>query len=210
MHKHLASNTLNSWKIFVKSTPYIITPAHNVIYKKNNKIIKSDFIKNINYDWTFHKDYLKDFSPEFDLAWIKNNNIPVSECLTQNINDNNLSEVNFYFLQPRHFNGNMTNNFVMGAMSGIIYQSPGSSLYEGINIGFRGMSGAICIDSNYPTKYVGMFVRLAKNLGSDLNASTLDINETKEAKRGLIMPNKRIEDLICSNSGINVNSIVDN
>jgi hypothetical protein len=205
MHKYLATGTLNAWKIFVNNEKYIITPAHNVIYKKNNLLIKSDFIRKLDYNWLIPTEYLKSYSPEYDLAWTKTND---KNLLKPQLDFDSLVHANFYFLQPVHFDGTMTNNYSLGAMTGIIYQSPNSLLYEGINIGFRGMSGAICIDPRFPKKYLEMFVRLGKNLGSDINASTLELSETKEIKRGLIMTNKQIEKLILENKCISLDDLI--
>lgn len=199
MKKYLATSTLNTWKIFVNGEKYAITPAHNVIYKKNNLLVKSDFVKDLDYNWSIPVEYLKSFSAEYDIAWVKLNTTEKSYLMPRQTLDN-LENGLFYFLQPRDFNGNMTNDYSMGAMAGIIYQSPNASLYEGVNIGFRGMSGAICVDPLHPDHYLGMFVRLGKNLGSDINASTLELAETKEIKRGLIMTNKQIEKIILENN----------
>lgn len=208
MQRYLASKTLNSWKIIVGHKPFVITPAHNVMYKKNNFIIKSHFVANCDYDWQISQRYLESFSPDFDLAWAHLETTP-DDFLTQDKLNNDLRNVNFYFLQPYHHSGKHNANIQLGAMCGIIYRSPSSSLYEAINVGFRGMSGAICVDPNNIGSYVGMFVRLGKNLGSDSGASTLDFSETKESKRGLIMLNKQIESLIMYDKSIRVDDIVD-
>lgn len=206
MRQYLASKTLNSWKVIVGHKPYIITPAHNVMYKKNNKFIKSHFVTNCDHNWQISQRYLESFSSEFDLAWTPlklDNNFntlnKLNGVLIQDKLNSDLYNANFYFLQPYHHLGKLkpnTHEASLGAMSGIIYQSPNSTLYEAINVGFRGMSGAICVNPNNVGSYIGMFVRLGKNLGSDPNASTLDFSETKESKRGLIMLNEQIEKLI--------------
>jgi len=186
MNKHLGFNTLNSWKILLNNNKYIITPAHNVIYKKNGILKKSDFAQNAN--WQIPLNYLNNdvFNSEHDIAFIKNDYLKESDCLKPYKRKTNIIHTDFYFLQPIDFTGKF-GQYRLGCMTGIIYQSPNSLLYEGINVGFRGMSGSICVDKNDKYKYIGMFVRLGKNLGSNEKSSTLEMSETKEAKRGMIM-----------------------
>jgi hypothetical protein len=196
MKKYVPISTLNAWRVLISNKPYIITPAHNVIYKKNNVWKKSEFVQNSNHKWKFHKSYYQKQTPEYDLAWVESTDS--EQHLLPLICDIDIKKVDFYFLQPRDHTGIMTDDYQLGSISGTIYKSPNSVLYEALNIGFRGMSGAIC--SNNKKNFIGMFVRLGSNLGSDPNASTLQINETKEIKRGLIMSALTIESIISDKS----------
>jgi hypothetical protein len=192
MKKYLPIPTLNAWSVLISNKQYIITPAHNVIYLKNNVLKKSEFLQDYNHNWKISKKYITNPIPEHDLAWIEST-LSKYHLLPWK-NDIGIKKVDFYFKQPRDHTGTMTNDYQLGSMSGTIYRSPNSILYEAIGIGFRGMSGAIC--SNDKLSFAGMFVRLGSNLGSDPNASTLQMHETKEIKRGLIMSASTIESMI--------------
>lgn len=57
------------------------------------------------------------------------------------ININNIYEVNYYY-QPYDFMNNkiynnITNNYQLGCSQNIIYNSPYTECFEGINFGFR-------------------------------------------------------------------------
>lgn len=209
MKKFLASNTLNSWKILLYGRVYAITPAHNIVYKhkNNDRLIKSNFINDNDNEWNFPVEYTKSFSPEFDIAW-KHIDDKSEDVLYPQKNIGEIENTQFYFLQPRDFNGNMTNDYVLGSMTRTVYKSPNSDLYEGLNVGFRGMSGAICINPKFPNTYLGLFVRLGKNLGWNFNASTLEMHETKEITRGLIMTNKQIEKIILNYDSVELKKII--
>lgn len=50
-------------------------------------------------------------------------------CLRRRrIEHNDIVNTTFFFLQPRHCNGEMTEDYVLGALAGIIFASPNSTL----------------------------------------------------------------------------------
>jgi hypothetical protein len=69
-----------------------------------------------------------------------------------------------YFRQPYDLEANWdASQSVVGAISAILYPSMKSPLLEVLDLGFRGMSGALAVDANQPEPVVlGMMSRRAK------------------------------------------------
>lgn len=94
-----------------------------------------------------------------DLAWAE-----VEEEEGQHSLDARQAPVDFtvsstmYFRQPYDGDANYNaHQSVVGATSTLLYRSMNSPLLEALDVGFRGMSGAIAIDSN--NLVVGMMSR---------------------------------------------------
>lgn len=70
----------------------------------------------------------------------------------------------FFYRQPYDLNATFdASESVIGAVSSLLYPSPSSPLLEAIDVGFRGMSGAIAIDTSTDEPMVlGMLSRRAK------------------------------------------------
>ena len=69
-----------------------------------------------------------------------------------------------FFRQPYNLDARWdASKSVLGAISAILYPSPDSPLLEVLDVGFRGMSGAIAIDTSQSEPWVlGMMSRRAK------------------------------------------------
>jgi hypothetical protein len=215
---------LNAWKIQLSTNEkFIITPAHNILYKvkdnKNNTVFnQSPFVpEKYNTNWYIPRKYIN--STEYDLmndiAYmpLDNNSLVMK---SKHINEKNIYKINYYYYQPydymnnKSYNNttnntinNTTNNYQLGCGQNIIYNSPGTEYFEGINFGFRGMSGSAITDvkSNY---FIGLFIRKISNLGINKIDSTLQ-TEMIGVSRGFVMPVKQIEKLIYSKDNIKIN-----
>ena len=80
---------------------------------------------------------------------------------TKPLDENEIVEpldVDVIFRQPYDMEGiNVGNASVIGSTKATLYRSPSDGLLESIDIGFKGMSGAMAISAN--KKVVGMFVK---------------------------------------------------
>ena len=101
----------------------------------------------------------------YDLAWAEVEEQPGQHSL-QVREDPVESAVHstMYFRQPYDLEATWdASESVVGAISAILYPSMKSPLLEVLDVGFRGMSGALAIDANQPQPLVlGMMSRRAK------------------------------------------------
>ena len=211
--KKIGLGKLNAWKISIdinkKKSHYIITPAHNIIYKPDGFNWKpSPFImgiKNYQTNWYVSKKYLSssEYNLEYDLAWkpIEYKNKSLNSSLeTEFVNPEQIYDIKYYYYQPYNFDGikiskALNDSWSLGCGSGNMYQSPGIKFgFESIWMGFRGMSGAI-VTNQYSNKCVGMFVRTIKNLGTVKTDSTVQ-TELNGIPRGFIMSTNMIVQII--------------
>ncbi len=93
--------------------------------------------------WNLPGNYVtkQDFRDDFAWAEVDDPN----DCLVLNseVEVSHPIDSKFYFKQPYDPNGNFTTP-TFGAMNAMVYSSPGGDLMlEALNIGFRGMSGAL-------------------------------------------------------------------
>jgi len=201
---------LNAWKIqLVKDgKKFIITPAHNIIYKSKNtnKFVPSPFIpEKYTKNWYVPKKYIQ--SREYDLmndiAFMPlDNNSSVIK--SKYIDINKIYKINYYYYQPYDYANNklLIDRYQLGCGQTIIYNCPNTECMEGLNFGFRGMSGAAITDS-YSNKFIGLFIRKIGNLGINKIDSRLD-TEMIGVSRGFVMSVKYIENIIYSNDNIKI------
>ena len=174
--KCMPSNNVNAWKMRVADEIFIVTPAHVAFYEKDNKWTMSQFLDDFKeLDWKVPASYIIHQDVESDLCWAKWNH--------NNLNDgtNYLSlaenivlplSVDVVFRQPFDMHGNKVNSIdsTIGVVEKIVYRTPytyskvddcqiesvNCDMFEAIDTGFRGMSGAVAISNGF---CVGMFVK---------------------------------------------------
>ena len=206
--------TLNAWKVQIGLDKFILTPAHNVIYKpdKDTNVYKlSPFVPlKYNSDWYIPTKYINSEQYDLlnDLAWkpIGKNSQTINSVY---IDSEQIYKVKYFYYQPYDFNNIKVSkqNYSLGCNQTIIYKCPSNNIsnitnitnikdeyFEAINMGFRGMSGAI-VTNQQANKFLGLFVRRIGNLGISLLDSTIK-TEMTGISRGFIMSTKQIENII--------------
>jgi len=195
--------SLNAWKVKIGTEKFIVTPAHNIIYKLNGNWRFSNFVPPAHQSgWYVPTQFIKSdkYNLLYDLAWkpiskysqiIESTHIPIKQ----------IQDVRFYYYQPYDWNGNKVNKsaYSLGSTSTTIYQSPGSEYFEAVNIGWRGLSGAAVTTTSTSSKFIGLFIRRIGNIGIEKSDSTLQ-TEMTGVSRGFIMPTKQIDQIIFSNT----------
>ena len=159
IRKSAPSKLVNCWRVKFGNKYYAITPAHVAIYPKNKIWTKSPFLRELNQlEWKMPSNYHLTQSLTEDFAWAE---IPkpgeqhyldhTEDIITDPVN------VNFYFRQPYDIKGKWQEDSSFVALNATLFQSPKSELVEALEVGFRGMSGAIAIGEL--GKFHGILVR---------------------------------------------------
>lgn len=166
------SNYLNCWKLILDNKAYAVIPAHCLIYKKNTwykSFIANKLSKYETLQWHIPSKFAETLDIYHDFAFsrieTKGNARAIGAINCYGNGDD--EEIKFYFYQPFSHTGKISKYATLGRVDGVIYKSPESDLYETIGIGFRGMSGALCI--NNKKKVSGMYIRRGEDLGVDNN-----------------------------------------
>lgn len=199
---------LNAWKIQLNKEKFIITPAHNIIYKEKHKqnFSPSPFIpQKYNTNWYVPKKYIQsnEYELMYDIAYmpLDTNSLVMK---SKHIDEKKIYKINYYYYQPYNYTGKkiLNNKYQLGCGQNIIYNSPETECFEGIGFGFRGMSGSAITDikTNY---FIGLFIRKISNLGINFVDSTLQ-TEMNGVSRGFVMPIKYIEKMIYSDDYIKI------
>ena len=172
-----ASKNVNAWKININGTGYLVTPAHVAIHAVEGRWTFSKFLKDFKHlDWRLPEQYTNSPRPQFDFCWARlTNNENMDDFLT--LREDEITEplpVSVLFRQPFDRDGKwLGGKSVMGSTEATLYKSPsevlldakllenkdGENLLEAIDIGFRGMSGAVALSTD--GKFSGMFVKRA-------------------------------------------------
>ena len=180
----------NCWKTKLGNNVYAIMPAHVAIYKQQNEEWKpSQYLKACGeLEWNISSNWKSESLIKDDFAWAK---IPSSPLSTDYFSNTSLLlsdpiDGNFYFNQSFDMNGRLTKVPTLGKVRGIVYPSPNSNFLESIGIGFRGMSGSVCIDDH--NKMIGMFIRRGADLGTYQSESLIKNGSTLPMRRGIIIP----------------------
>ena len=79
-------------------------------------------------------------------------------------NITNPTDVEIYFQQPYDYKGDWQKNSSFASIDAVVYPSPESPLLEALDVGFRGLSGAIAVMKRNQT-LLGMFIKRAESLG---------------------------------------------
>jgi hypothetical protein len=217
-------NTLNAWKIQIGSEKFIVTPAHNIIYKpdKTKNVFKSSpFVPSgYNSGWFVPTKYVNSEQYDLlnDLAWkpiCKKNSQTIKSVY---IDPEQIYYVKYFYYQPYDFDGIKVSkqNYSLGCNQTIIYKCPSNNIsnisnikdeyFEAINMGFRGMSGTI-ITNQKANKFVGLFVRRIGNLGTNPSDSTIQ-TEMVGVSRGFVIPTKQIENIIYLSDSVQISSLI--
>ena len=152
------SKLINCWRVKFGKKYYAITPAHVAIYPKNKIWTKSPFLRELNHlEWKMPSNYHLTQSLTEDFAWAEISKPGehyldhIEDIITDPVN------VNFYFRQPYDIEGKLQEESSFAALNATLFQSPKSKLVEALDVGFRGMSGAIAIGEL--GKFYGILVR---------------------------------------------------
>lgn len=141
----LVSRMTNCWALQLNKKVYAVLPAHVAVYEVDGKWTRSHFLDDLNQlSWKVPFDYTDKRSVETDFAWAILNEDKDDDSLQVSLtNIDYPKDATFYFKQPYDSRGNMTNVPTLGAMKGLLYPSPASSMLECLGTGFRGMSGSL-------------------------------------------------------------------
>jgi hypothetical protein len=205
--------TLNAWRVKIGSDKFIITPAHNIIYRPtgSNTFKPSPFVPvRFDTDWYVPEQYIKSSKYNLlnDLAWkpIGKNSQTIQSGF---VDSTHIYKTNYFYFQPYDYGGFKVSqsNYSLGCGQTVIYKSPwnnnkNAEYFEAIGMGFRGMSGA-AITNLKSDKFLGLFIRKIGNLGTNLSDSTIQ-TETTGVSRGFIIPIHQIKKLIYSSKSIKI------
>lgn len=159
--KACPSPKVNVWKVNINKNRYLINPAHVALFAKNNLWQRSHFLDDFyKFKWNIPFSYLVRPCPQSDICWAKLPDDDGSDALeldvipiTEPLN------VDVVYRQPYHMNGTWVSESTFGATQATVYRTPSEDLIESIDIGFKGMSGAVALSSD--SKLVGLFVKRA-------------------------------------------------
>jgi len=159
------SKFVNAWQVQLGNKRFVITPAHVAVHKKEGKWLISKFIKDFKHlDWQIPEEYKSNRSPISDIAWAE---LSESSGTFLNLSEEIIEDpttVDFYFRQPYDGEGKWVDDSSFASLNAVLYPSPESKLLEAVDVGFRGMSGAIAT-KNATTELIGMFVKRGVALG---------------------------------------------
>lgn len=152
------STKVNVWRTNVNGVGYLITPAHVAMFVKEGMWQLSPLLDDFEtHDWRIPSSYAQKPSPYSDICWAK---VPSNDDVLV-LDESEILEpldVDVYFRQPYDMEGNNIGYAsTIGSTKATLYRSPSDGLLESVDIGFRGMSGAMAISAN--KKVVGMFVK---------------------------------------------------
>lgn len=176
------STKVNVWKVNINDVGYLITPAHVALLAKDDFWRLSPLLEDFDkYNWKIPYSYAMKPSPLTDICWAK---LPSEndESYALTLDESELVEplnVDVIFRQPYDMDGkNIGNASMIGSTKATLYKSPSDGLIESIDIGFRGMSGAIAISAE--SNIVGMFVKRGGLIGlrkpSPIEYDTIEYN----------------------------------
>jgi nitrate reductase NapAB chaperone NapD len=110
--------------------------------------------------WNIPYAYYENPSPMRDLCWVKLPHDHDNDSLElDNTSIDGILDVNVVFRQPYDFNGERISNPYIGSTRATLYKTTNKKLIESLDIGFKGMSGAVAVSDE--TKLVGLFVKRA-------------------------------------------------
>jgi len=194
------SKTVNVWRVFL-GKEYFITPAHVAIHIKEGKWKKSHFLKDFEkFTWRVPSKWIETKNSAFDFAWAETND--KGNYLTPSDNSVFPQDADFFFRQPYNADGVWVKSSAFSSLHGKVYVSPESKLLEVLDVGFRGMSGAMAI-SNSDLSFLGMLVRRAASLGLEPDGENLhkindnersDNKETRKESNQKIFVHRRAQD----------------
>jgi hypothetical protein len=178
------SQSVNAWIVELAESGerFAILPAHVATRMRDTgQWEASKFIAPLSsrfkLDWNISLSYVEDLEKGMgnsipnDLAWARfpsNCDLPAL-TISDNMHSLDLPcEVNVFFQQPYNGKGEWVDKgSTFGACHGIVYPSPESNMLEVLDMGFKGMSGALVVDANSKNSVpdgVGMLIRTANHI----------------------------------------------
>ena len=160
------SQKVNAWNLKIGSKMYLITPAHVAVYSKENKWVVSDFLSDLRHlDWKIPVDYKNSPEPAFDICWTDGDD-DATDFISLDISSftHLPASIDLYFRQPYDLSGKwVAAPGNLGVKNAVLYSTPDDTkkdqpLFEALDVGFRGMSGAVGLRHD-TTELVGMFVK---------------------------------------------------
>lgn len=158
------SPSINAWKVQLNNKPFLITPAHVAVHPdRKNKYLKSTFLNGLDdrIGWRIPRLYSPG-SFAYDFAWAPLDD-DESDCIKSfSIDAHSFVDVDLFFQNPYDATGYCDNNTSeLGYVSAGIYPSPRSQLFEALDVGFKGMSGALVttVTEGVAPVAVGMLLR---------------------------------------------------
>jgi hypothetical protein len=166
------SPKVNAWKVMKDGVCYLATPAHVAIFAgKDGKWKLSQFLDDFkDLDWRIRHSYSVTSCAQDDICWAK---YPGDDRDALVLEDSDITEPTksyVVFRQPYDMDAVWVSQSEMGLTEAILYRSPRRAgvfpesderpMLESMDIGFRGMSGAIAVNGN--GRCLGMFVKRGK------------------------------------------------
>lgn len=132
---------------------------------------KSTFLDNLKTtNFSVPERFIDDGDETFDVAWAEIDK-PGDNFVDLNPKNDEKNEwpsdIELYFRAPYDKNAGNPKDRTLASINAVMYVSPGGfGLFEALNIGFRGMSGAIAFErgDSPEKKCVGMFVRMGRSI----------------------------------------------
>lgn len=213
------SSFVNCWKIQINSSRvFAVMPAHVAVYKENDKWRRSIFLnkcdKNLvkKSDWKVPLMWSNNFDPHNDFAWTELDNEHCGGTVLKKAmcNMNDPMDASFYFSHTIDHTGKICAQPTFGKINGTVYNSPSSNLLEAPGIGFRGMSGAITVDSHGDC--IGMLLRRGSNLGETkfdgINSDYKFSNNLTSLRRALVMPFDLMSSHIHNDNSVKIDNLI--
>lgn len=195
------STLVNAWKVRIGTKPFLVTPAHVCVYGERGHWTMSSFLKELSlFDWKISASYVSNPNPLYDLAWAELAK-EEDECIVLGSGVAAPTKVDVFFRQPLDHNGTwVSERSEIGQTETILYPSPSPAqlpelsegdmdagdLLEAVDIGFRGMSGALAMRHQHPhdtgpITCEGMFIK--RGSLRSLKKSSLDLNNFASTKK---------------------------
>lgn len=162
---------VNVWRVLLGGQPLLVTPAHVAVHStKDGKWRRSKLLDDAGLgsrDWYVPARYPK-FPKDLtcDLAWSpvaksEESDHPASSFLeTAESMPDGPEAAQLFFRQPYKPDGQWEKNATLGSLATTLYPVSGKEqLLEALDVGFRGLSGAVAVAPENEGKCLGFFVR---------------------------------------------------
>lgn len=180
-HSNIFSSSLsklvNAWKVQIGNSYFIVTPAHVALYSGKDGLWRmSHFLEEYKQlNWQIPLSYVSEPLPSSDFAWAEIDDDGSYSLQLQSEAITSPTQVDVIFRQPYGYTGAWNaEESTIGMTVATLYKSPDitgeklsfkskalsksvGGLLEAVDIGFRGMSGAIALHAE-SSKCVGLFV----------------------------------------------------
>lgn len=170
------SSNVNAWKFKIRGLCYLVTPAHVAIYPgKDGTWTFSNFLDDFkDMDWRIRFPYCVTRSPQDDICWARYHGDDTGALELEDSDIVDPTKAFVIFRQPYDMDAvRVSNGAELGLTVATVYKTANVAvavdnndvidnrpLLESMDVGFRGMSGAIAV--NEKGNCVGMFVKRGK------------------------------------------------